>query len=81
MKASEVIELLGGLTATARVCGVAAPTVHEWRSRGAIPVDRCPAIAAALGKTCEEIRPEIEWVRGASGEIKGHVVLIQGDAA
>ena len=39
--------------------------VSNWRARGAVAVDACPAIERATGGavTCEELRPDVEWIR------------------
>ena len=64
MNASELIDKLGGTSAVANICGVRAPSVSEWRIRG-IPADRCSAIERATSGavTCEELRPDVAWVR------------------
>ena len=64
MNASDLINKLGGTSAVANICGVKAPSVSEWRTRG-IPADRCSAIERATSGavTCEELRPDVSWVR------------------
>ncbi len=59
-----LIDVLGGPTAVARMCGVKPPSVMDWRRRG-IPTDRCPAIerATAGQMLCERMRPDVVWVR------------------
>lgn len=59
-----MIDILGGPTAVARMVGCKPPSVMEWRTRG-IPPDRCPAIERAKGGsvTCEELRPDVRWQR------------------
>ena len=59
-----VIDQLGGPSAVARIVGVKAPSVIEWRKRG-IPADRCPAIerATAGAVPCETLRPDVRWSR------------------
>jgi len=60
---------VGGLSALARLLGVAPPTVSQWASGvRPIPAERCPAIERATGGavTCEELRPDVDWqfIRG-----------------
>lgn len=58
------IDQLGGPTAVARMCGVKPPSVLEWRKRG-IPQERCPDIERATAGQwrCEQLRPDVVWVR------------------
>lgn len=37
LEANEVIERLGGVAATARICGIKPPSVSEWKKRNHIP--------------------------------------------
>lgn len=64
MNDATLIDRLGGPTAIARMCGIKPPSVFEWRQRG-IPPARCPAIERAIeGRmTCEELRPDVRWIR------------------
>jgi len=60
---------VGGLSALARLLGVAPPTVSQWASGvRPIPAERCPAIERATGGAvmCEELRPDVDWqfIRG-----------------
>jgi len=60
---------VGGLSALARLLGVAPPTVSQWASGvRPVPAERCPAIERATGGavTCEELRPDVDWqfIRG-----------------
>lgn len=60
----DLIDKLGGPTVVARMCDVRVPSVIDWRRSG-IPRDRCPDIERASGGkvTCDEMRPEVAWVR------------------
>jgi len=53
-----------GPTQVARWAGCKPPSVMGWR-KTAIPADRCPALERGTeGRfTCEQIRPDIAWVR------------------
>ena len=59
-----VIDQLGGPSAVARIVGVKAPSVIEWRRRG-IPPERCPAIERATqgAMHVETLRPDVRWSR------------------
>jgi len=55
---------VGGLSALARLLGVAPPTVSQWASGvRPIPAERCPEIERATGGVviCEELRPDVDW--------------------
>lgn len=45
---AEIIALLDGPNAAARLLGVKPPSVIEWRRRNAIPTERCAAVEKAL---------------------------------
>lgn len=57
------IQIVGGLTALARLLGVAPPTVHEWKTgKRPVPVERCVAIERATESavTRQDLRPD-DW--------------------
>lgn len=58
-----LIKDLGGPSAVARALGIRAPSVIGWG--GLPPAERCPALERAYpGRvTCEELRPDVRWVR------------------
>jgi len=53
------------MTALANSIGVSQSAPSMWRSRGEVPADRCPAIERATDGvvTCEQLRPDVHWVR------------------
>jgi len=61
-KVVDAIELLGGITAVSRLCGVKPPSVWEWKRRGRIPVERCATIEHATSGaiTRRDLRPN-DW--------------------
>lgn len=74
MKALEsAIECLGGVVKLASALGIGQPVVSNWRARGNVPAEHCPAIeretrriAAERGDpslivTCEQLRPDVAW--------------------
>ena len=62
--ANNLIDELGGTTAVAALCFVTKQAVSQWRVRG-IPEDYCPTIEKVTSGsvTCEELRPDIYWIR------------------
>jgi DNA-binding transcriptional regulator YdaS (Cro superfamily) len=69
----DIINLLGGPSAVARMVDCKPPSVTEWRRRG-IPPERCPALERAIGGrvTCEQMRPDVCWVRLPDAEWPWH---------
>ncbi|WP_428418200.1 Cro/CI family transcriptional regulator [Methylibium sp.] len=70
---SELIDELGGPTALARLLGVKAPSVHEWRKRG-VPSAHGPAIERATkgARRCEALWPDVNWQRVADAAWPWH---------
>lgn len=68
---ARAIDAAGGLSPLARICGVAPPTAFKW---DVAPAHHCPAIEAATGVSCEELRPDLAWVRDEDERIVGHMV-------
>jgi DNA-binding transcriptional regulator YdaS (Cro superfamily) len=66
MKLNEYLEDRGAVNQLATAIHVPAALVSQWKT-GARPVpeDRCPAIEHATegAVTCEELRPDVSWVR------------------
>ncbi len=60
---SNLIASLGGPTAVARMLGIRPPSVLGWR--GKPPPERCPDLerASSAKVTCEEMRPDVRWLR------------------
>jgi DNA-binding transcriptional regulator YdaS (Cro superfamily) len=57
----KAIQIVGGLTALARLVGVAPPTVHEWKTgKRPVPIERCLAIERATSGavTRLDLRPD-----------------------
>lgn len=60
------IEISGGQSALAAMIGGTPQLVNNWVRRGGeVPVYHCPSIERAVGGsvTCEELRPDLVWVR------------------
>jgi DNA-binding transcriptional regulator YdaS (Cro superfamily) len=47
MENIEIIQILGGTTKVARLCGVSVPAVSQWKANG-IPVDKLVFMAGEL---------------------------------
>lgn len=71
---SRAIRAIGGISATARLCNVRPPTVFNWP---VAPPHHCPAIENATGISCEELRPDLDWVRDSNDDsVIGHLVRV-----
>lgn len=57
----EAIRQAGGLSALASELGVSVQTASNWRSRGRVPAEHCPAIERVTGVRCEDLRPDVPW--------------------
>jgi DNA-binding transcriptional regulator YdaS (Cro superfamily) len=59
------IEVLGGQSALAESIGLSPQVVNNWTRRLNVPIEHCPSIERATGGkvTCEELRPDVQWVR------------------
>lgn len=59
-------------------CSITPQAIYKWREAG-VPTDRAPLIEAASGGVlrCEQICPDVDWLRDAKGNITGYRVPIQ----
>ncbi len=71
------IAAAGGQTKLADMIGVRQSAVSNWMARGAIPEDQCAAIERATGIRCEDLRPDVTWVRDAAGRVTGYTVPVR----
>jgi DNA-binding transcriptional regulator YdaS (Cro superfamily) len=53
------INAVGGMRPLARLLGISAPSVWEWRHRGQIPVTRVLQIERLTGVSRHVLRPDI----------------------
>lgn len=54
----QAVEIVGGLTATARATGAKGyQTVQQWIVSGQVPAQYCPALEAASGISRYRLRP------------------------
>nr|DAR90749.1 MAG TPA: Putative antitoxin of bacterial toxin-antitoxin system, YdaS/YdaT [Caudoviricetes sp.] len=59
----KTIDICGGQSATARVCGVKQPAVRKWLNGGKMDVRHIPAIIKATNGEVkpQELRPDVDW--------------------
>lgn len=71
---NRAIEIAGGQTALAILLGKKQGHVSSWLSRGGAPASECAAIEAATGIRCEDLRPDLYWLRDVRGAVTGYFV-------
>lgn len=64
----------GGVTKLAEALGVSQSVVSNWKARGQVPAERCPYIEAVTTVTCEQLRPDLQWLRNDEGVVTGYCV-------
>lgn len=75
------ISRAGGLARLARAIGnISITAVRKWQLN-TTPLDRCPAVEAATGVRCEDLRPDVEWTRDDAGRVTGYHVRVDAAAA
>lgn len=78
----EAVDILGGQTATSKICGVSPGLVWQWlNGKRPLPEDHCPTIEAATAEAgdrirCEELRSDVDWQRDPSGQVTGYLVAV-----
>lgn len=70
------LKLAGGTAALARELGVSDSVVSNWKARASVPLDSCAGIEAATGVTCEDLRPDVEWVRDPAGKVTHYMTPV-----
>jgi DNA-binding transcriptional regulator YdaS (Cro superfamily) len=72
---ARAIEVAGTKAALATAVGVTPGLIYQWLS-GLRPLaaHHCPAIERATGVTCEDLRPDLNWLRDESGAVTGYQV-------
>lgn len=68
------IKSAGGVSKLADSLGVSQSVVSNWKARGQIPAERCPHIEAATSIPCEQLRPDLDWLRDDGGAVTGYCV-------
>lgn len=75
------IEAAGSANALAKQIGVKPAMINHWRTtaRSVLP-DACPVIESATGVKCEDLRPDLRWIRD-DDSIVGYLgaVVSRGD--
>lgn len=56
-------ESVKGPAALGHLLGKKRGVINHWRNR--VPAEHCPRVEQLTGVTCEELRPDLTWVRGA----------------
>lgn len=70
----EFVKAAGGAVAVGRICNVSSQAVSQWRS---IPIEHCAKIEASGGPSCEEMRPDVDWIRDEAGQVTHYQVRVQ----
>ncbi|WP_189615601.1 helix-turn-helix domain-containing protein [Pigmentiphaga litoralis] len=57
------VDRVGGVGALAARIGVTQGAVSNWKTRGRVPAEHCPAIERATNRqvTCEQLCPTTDW--------------------
>ena len=66
---------------TARGTPATQSLVSLWEGGATIPADRAVAIEKAIGIRCEDLRPDLTFIRSRAGDVTGYHVPIAGSAA
>lgn len=75
---ARAVTVAGGQSALAKAIGVKQGHVWDWLNTQDVPTLRCLAIEAATGVRCEELRPDVFWVRDGA-DVVGIVDSINTD--
>jgi DNA-binding transcriptional regulator YdaS (Cro superfamily) len=77
---SRAIEVANGQAPLARLIGGNCRQGHVWKwinkQGGLPPADRCPRIEEVTGVRCEELRPDLEWLRDERGIATEYVTKV-----
>lgn len=71
IKSYPITERFAAASRIADECKVTVPAVRHWANGNREPpLDKCPSIESATAGAvrCEELRPDVPWTRGPSGE-------------
>ncbi len=75
----EIIDLLGGADAAARLTQVSTEAVRKWRSAGAIPARHWPAVIAATGLSLADLSGDIAMESETTKPEGATAALVLGD--
>lgn len=73
---TQAIDRAGGVSALAAALHLRQSAVSNWKSRGQVPEEHCPAIETMSGVRCEQLRPDVTWTRNEAGQVTGYHVPI-----
>lgn len=75
---TEAMRIAGGQSALATAVGKKQGHVLDWLTSTGAPADICPAIEHTTNEQvkCEDLRPDLHWVRGDSDEILGYLTPV-----
>ncbi|GAC1344082.1 MAG: glutamine-hydrolyzing carbamoyl-phosphate synthase small subunit [Acetobacteraceae bacterium] len=76
----QVIALMGGSEAAAKLTGVGIEAIRKWRQAKAIPSKHWPAVIAATGLRLVDLAPEEAEEQGPPGGASAVLVLADGSA-
>ena len=77
----QIIALLGGPEAAARLTGVGAEAIRKWRQARAVPSKHWPAVIAATGLTLADLSPDpADVLSGPPASATAVLVLADGTA-
>ncbi|GAA5075640.1 transcriptional regulator [Lysobacter panacisoli] len=64
----------------AEALGITAQALNQWiRAGKPVPPKHCPRIEGETGVRCEELRPDLTWVRGGDGAVLAYQVQLYVD--
>jgi DNA-binding transcriptional regulator YdaS (Cro superfamily) len=69
---TRAIEAAGGQTKLARGINAPQQQVWNWQAGRPIPEHRCPPIERETRVPCEQLRPDVTWLRVADPEWPWH---------
>lgn len=74
----KAVEIIGTRAKLARACSQPPQAVTRWLRSGRVPARRALAIEAATGGkvTCQDLRPDVEWLIDDSGTVTGYHVRV-----
>lgn len=75
---SSASQRAGSPAKLAEAIGVTLNKVAEWIGGADVNPDVCPAIEQATQVRCDELRPDLVWVRDGADEVLGYVVPVDG---
>ena len=79
---NRAIRVVHGAVRLADAIGEKPSTVGNWHRRG-VPLDKCALIEAATDGAvrCEDLRPDVDWVRDPAGHVTGYHVRVTAQPA